>query len=301
MSYESDREIYLLLIEGGLTPAGAAGSMGNMYAESTMKSNIAQRGMTNLSDEAYTAAVDTHDHGAEYAFIHDAVGYGLCQWTYYSRKAALLEFAKSKGVSIGDTKMQVEFYLHELQSYPGVLYVLTTSDDVKQCSDIVCTEFERPAVNNLDARYRYSMEFYEKFNGTSIPGLTGPSNEPAYQPNCQPSYQPAYQDSVNDAPTQKVVHDQLSFGNLITNLASKITGKKSFNSSQMPVLKEGDQGAGVAAIQVALKYHKIDIGDTGTLGIWEAGTTKGIKAFQGQNDLTVTGIMDGPTWSKLMQ
>ena len=293
MSYESDREIYLLLIEGGLTPAGAAGSMGNMYAESTLKSNIAQRGMTNLSDEAYTAAVDTHDHGAEYAFIHDAVGYGLCQWTYYSRKDALLDFAKSKGVSIGDAKMQGEFYLHELQSYPGVLYVLTTSDDVKQCSDIVCTEFERPAVNNLDARYRYSMEFYEKFSGVSIPGLTEPSNEPIYQHD--------YQEQPSETPTQKVVHDQLSFGNLISNLTSKITGKKSFNSSKMPVLKEGDQGAGVAAVQVALKYHKIDIGDTGTLGNWEAGTTKGVKAFQGQNDLTVTGQMDGETWSKLMQ
>lgn len=298
MSYEVDREIYLLLIEGGLTPAGAAGSEGNMYAESTNKSNIAQRGMTELSDEAYTAVVDTHDSGAEYMFIHDGVGYGLCQWTYYSRKEALLNFAKEKGVSIGDLKMQVEFYLHELQSYPGVLYVLMTSNDVKQCSDIVCTEFERPAVNNLDDRYKYSMDFYEKFHTSTVPGLTEPVQDVKPQ---QPVYQPTYPEVQDETPTQKAVNDQLSFGSLISSIASKIIGKKIFAGAQMPVLKEGDQGPGVAAIQVALKYHKIDLGQTGTLGIWEEGTTRGVKAFQGQNDLQVTGKMDGNTWSKLMQ
>lgn len=301
MSYEIDREIYLLLIEGGLTPAGAAGSEGNMFAESTNKSNIAQRGMTELSDEAYTAAVDTHDPSAEYMFIHDRVGYGLCQWTYYSRKEALLNFAKSKGVSIGDMKMQVEFFLHELQSYPGVLYVLTTSNDVKQCSDIVCKEFERPAVNNLDVRYRYSMDFYNKFHDQSVPGLTEPVQQAPQQPVYQPTYQPVQQDVHEESPTQKAFNDQLSFGGLISSIASKIIGKKILIGAQMPVLKEGDQGPGVAAIQVALKYHKIDLGETGTLGIWESGTTKGVKAFQGQNDLQVTGKMDGSTWSKLMQ
>lgn len=298
MSYEVDREIYLLLIEGGLTPAGAAGSMGNMYAESTNKSNIAQSGMTELSDEAYTAVIDTHDHGAEYMFIHDGVGYGLCQWTYYSRKEALLNFAKAKGVSIGDLKMQVEFYLHELQSYPGVLYVLTTSNDVKQCSDIVCTEFERPAVNNLNDRYKYAMDFYEKFHTSTVPGLTEPVQDVKPQ---QPAYQPTYSEVQDETPTQKAVNDQISFGSLISSIASKIAGKKIFAGAQMPVLKEGDQGPGVAAIQVALKYHKIDLGQTGTLGIWEEGTTRGVKAFQGQNDLQVTGKMDGNTWSKLMQ
>lgn len=298
MSYEVDREIYLLLIEGGLTPAGAAGSEGNMYAESTNKSNIAQRGMTELSDDAYTAVIDTHDPGAEYMFIHDSVGYGLCQWTYYSRKEALLNFAKAKGVSIGDLKMQVEFYLHELQSYPGVLYVLTTSNDVKQCSDIVCTEFERPAVNNLNDRYKYAMDFYEKFHTSTVPGLTEPVQ---YVKPQQPAYQPTYSEVQDETPTQKAVNDQISFGSLISSIASKIAGKKIFAGAQMPVLKEGDQGPGVAAIQVALKYHKIDLGQTGTLGIWEEGTTRGVKAFQGQNDLQVTGKMDGNTWSKLMQ
>lgn len=294
MSYEQDKEIYLILIEGGLTPEGAAGSMGNMYAESTMKANIAQRRMTTLSDEAYTAAVDSHNPVAEYQFIHDSVGYGLCQWTSWDRKDNLLKFVKELGVSIGDFRAQTRFYLKELKSFPKSLNILTVSHDLKECSDIVCTDFERPANNNLDARYRYSFEFYNKFKDLAIPGLNAPSTDPTYIPEQKPA-------QTDESPVQSAFNAQNFFSNLITGIASKIGGKKVMNNAQMPVLKEGDQGPGVAAIQVALKYHRVDVGTTGTLGIWEAGTTNGVKDFQAINDIPVTGQMDGPTWSKLMQ
>lgn len=294
MSYEQDKEIYLILLEGGLTPEGAAGSMGNMYAESTMKANIAQRGMTTLSDEAYTAAVDSHNPVAEYQFIHDSVGYGLCQWTSWDRKDNLLKFVKELGASIGDFRAQTRFYLKELKSFPKSLNILTASHDLKECSDIVCTDFERPAVNNLDARYRYSLEFYNKFKDLAIPGLNAPSVEPAHIPEQKPA-------RTDESPVQSAFNAQNLFSNLITGIASKIIGKKVMNNAQMPVLKEGDQGPGVAAIQVALKYHRVDVGTTGTLGIWESGTTNGVKAFQSANGIPVTGQMDGPTWSKLMQ
>ena len=52
----SARDIYAKLIAAGLTHEGTCGLMGNMQAESGMKSNIVQRGMTALSDEEYTAA-----------------------------------------------------------------------------------------------------------------------------------------------------------------------------------------------------------------------------------------------------
>jgi len=294
MSYEQEKQIYTTLIEGGLTPEGAAGAMGNMFAESTLIPNIAQRGMTTLSDEAYTAAADSHNPASDYQFIHDSVGYGLCQWTSWDRKENLLKFAKELGTSIGDLRMQVLFFLKELKSYPKTLNILTTSHDLKQCSDIVCTDFERPAFNNLDARYRYSLEFYNKFKDLAIPGLNAPSTEPAYIPE-----QKLVQ--TDESPVQSAFNAQNLFSNLITGIASKIVGKKVMNNAQMPVLKEGDQGPGVAAIQVALKYHKVDLGTTGTLGIWESGTTTGVKAFQATNDIPVTGQMDGPTWSKLMQ
>jgi hypothetical protein len=130
-----------------------------MYAESTMKANIAQRGMTNLSDEEYTAAADN----GMIDFAGDRVGYGLCQWTYGPRKAALLSYCRSNGKSVGDESAQIQFLLQELQSYPGVNSILRSSNNLKQCSDVVCIDFERPAVNNLDARYNYSLKFYNEF------------------------------------------------------------------------------------------------------------------------------------------
>jgi peptidoglycan hydrolase-like protein with peptidoglycan-binding domain len=94
----------------------------------------------------------------------------------------------------------------------------------------------------------------------------------------------------------------LSFTDFFSALMNpfKPTSVASTTSATMPVLKEGDSGAGVAAVQVALKYHKIDLGTSGNLGVWEPGTTMGVKTFQQQNGLPVTGQLDGMTWAKLM-
>ena len=69
------QEIYNILRAGGLSRAGALGMLGNMAAESSLIPNIAQRGMTNLSDETYT---DRANKGT-IDFVRDSVGYGLCQ------------------------------------------------------------------------------------------------------------------------------------------------------------------------------------------------------------------------------
>lgn len=47
----------------------------------------------------YTAAVDS---GKYTDFVHDSAGYGLAQWTYWSRKEGLLKLTQKKGVSIGN-------------------------------------------------------------------------------------------------------------------------------------------------------------------------------------------------------
>ena len=65
------------------------------------------------NDQSYTAAVD---NGSYNNFANDSAGYGLCQWTYYTRKAALLNSAKSNGVSIGDVGNQISFLFRELKN-----------------------------------------------------------------------------------------------------------------------------------------------------------------------------------------
>ena len=161
-------------------------------------------------------------------------------------------------MSVGDEDMQVNYFLKELQDYPGVLSVLMTSHDLKQCSDIVCTEFERPAVNNLDTRYSFAKNFYEQFAGMAVT-------------------------QIGD-----------------TLIVTVRRGNRALIPNGDLVLKEGDTGAGVAAVQVALKYHKIDMGESGVFATFGPETTMGIKDFQRRNGLTATGEVDPDTWGRLM-
>ena len=163
---EDNKQIYDALIAGGLTPAGAAGLMGNFMAESAMKSeNLQNTGNKKLdmTDAEYTSYVD---NGTYTNFAKDGHGYGLAQWTYWTRKRDLLAFAKKMGKSICDSMMQVAFTLQELKSFPKVLKVLQTTNSVKEASDIVLTQFERPADmgDTVKAkRAAYGQKFYDQF------------------------------------------------------------------------------------------------------------------------------------------
>lgn len=150
------KEIYDILRAGGLSRAGALGMLGNMMAESSLISNIAQRGMTTLTDTAYTTAADS----GSIDFVHDAVGYGLCQWTYHSRKQALLDYSKEMGTSVGDGVMQCYFCLHELrEDFPPVYHTLCTSSSIDECADLICVRYECPAVNNYGTRRNFAHTF----------------------------------------------------------------------------------------------------------------------------------------------
>lgn len=155
-------EIYILteLVKGGMSVIGACAMGGNMMAESGMKSNIAQRGMTKLSDDEYTRAADM----GTIDFAHDDVGYGLCQWTFRTRKSNLLDFAKANGKSVGDESLQTAFCLKELQvGYPGLWNYLQYADNLYDATSRICKEYEQPAVNNIDTRAKYALELLQKY------------------------------------------------------------------------------------------------------------------------------------------
>ena len=142
---DNAQKIWDKLIAAGLTPAGAAGLMGNLQAESGLNPKNLQNSYEKklgYSDADYAAAVDC---GAYTNFVEDGTGYGLAQWTHSSRKAALLAHANATGRSIGDLDMQVEFLLQELQSlFRAVWNTLRLTLSVCAASDIVLLQFERP-------------------------------------------------------------------------------------------------------------------------------------------------------------
>ena len=125
---------------------GVFGLMGNLMAESGLKANNLQNSYNkklNISDEDYTMVVDENAYPD---FVTDKAGYGLAQWTYWSRKQKLLQYAQAYGCSIGDENMQVDFMIGELMaSYPSVLNVLKTATSIREASDCVLTQYERPA------------------------------------------------------------------------------------------------------------------------------------------------------------
>ena len=170
---DNAQKIWDKLISAGLTPAGAAGLLGNLYAESGLNPQNLQNtyeAKLGFTDTTYTAAVDC---GTYTNFAYDGAGYGLAQWTYSTRKAALLAYAKGQGRSIGDLDMQVGYLLQELQSlFRSVWDKLCTTTSVREASDCVLLQFERPAnqsTENCARRAAIAQEFYDKFaGGTSM-------------------------------------------------------------------------------------------------------------------------------------
>lgn len=153
----------------GFSPAGVAGLMGNLYAESGLNPNNLQNTYEKrlgFTDAEYTAAVDS---GSYSNFVRDSAGYGLAQWTYWSRKEAMLNYARKTDASIGDLMMQLDFMFQELKGFAAVFQVLRTAKTVKEASDIVLTRYERPA-NQSNAvkvkRATYGQAYYDAYATT---------------------------------------------------------------------------------------------------------------------------------------
>lgn len=163
----TDGQIWEYLKSCGFNDFGTAGLMGNLYAESGLKSNNLQNNYEaklGMNDEEYVAAVDSASYDN---FVHDSAGFGLAQWTYWSRKQNLLNYAHLHNVSIADAPMQCEFLVKELkESYKSTYNCLTNAGSVKEASDAVLLKFERPAdqsEKNCERRASYGMSFYNKF------------------------------------------------------------------------------------------------------------------------------------------
>ena len=158
-----------LMAEGRIhNTYGVAGLMGNLYAESGINpKNLQNSGNKKygLTDEEYTSKVDNGSVTMK-QFVNDSYGYGIAQWTYYSRKQKMYNYCKSHNTkSIADINSQVEFLWQELQNYVSVLRVLKTTKSIQEASDIVLTKFERPA-NQGDSvkkkRAEYGKNIYDK-------------------------------------------------------------------------------------------------------------------------------------------
>ena len=146
----NEKKVWDFLKLKGLTNAGAAGLMGNLYCESRIESVIYEEEYhktIGLTNEEYVAKVNSGEYTN---FVNDKVGFGLAQWTYYSRKQALLN--KCLG-NIGDMDCQLEYLYDELKhDFSQVLNFLETSNDVYSCTIQAMVNFEKPSDQSDEAK-----------------------------------------------------------------------------------------------------------------------------------------------------
>lgn len=162
----NEEKIWNYLKSKGLNDYGIAGLMGNLHAESGLIPTNLQNSYEKklgFTDITYTNAVD---NGTYNNFVKDSAGYGLAQWTYWSRKQNLLDFAKAKKTSIGDLEMQLDFLWKEIQGYTTVFNTLKNATSVREASDVVLLEYERPADQSKTVQIRradYGETYYKKY------------------------------------------------------------------------------------------------------------------------------------------
>ena len=189
-----EKEIYDYLTARGFTVDGACAVLGNMHAESACNPNNAQNSgnaRLGMTDAEYTDGVDK---GTYTNFVKDSIGYGLCQWTYWSRKQGLLNLAKTRGKSISDISVQLDFMLSELKSY-GLLYKIKNAKDYAEATKVFMLQYEKPAnqsAANVKVRVGYSDVYYKRFanpldRALSVLVANGVINSPDYWKKAAPT------------------------------------------------------------------------------------------------------------------
>jgi len=163
-------KVWRFLMEKINNAFGVAGLMGNMQAESAFYPNNLQNGYNKkwgIDDITYTDQIDAGTRN----FI-DGAGYGLCQWTYKTRKQGLLDLAKKQNSSVGNIDTNLDYCWYELSvGYKSVLKTLQNATSVKEASDIVLTKYEKPqdqSEENKAKRAKNGEAIYEKYAGGEV-------------------------------------------------------------------------------------------------------------------------------------
>ena len=268
MSYH--QTIYNLLRGYGLSEAGALGMLGNWECESGCEPYRVQGDYqsSRAISKAYVAAIDGRLSDPQ-RFSNDQKGFGLAQWTYPQRKYNLWCYWLQTGGSIADCKMQVDFAMYELQTeYSGLLSFLKTAEAIWDCTDKICREYERPAVNNVQARYEAALRIRREID------LSGSTTSQPEEPSSSGA-----SETISDLET--------------------VPSQPKLETWPPRTIDEHCSGwAEVWLLQALLKCHGYNVLVDGIFG--ESLTHK-VKQFQSENGLDPDGAVGNMSWSKLME
>lgn len=261
MGYQS---IYNQLRANGLTEAGALAMLGNWECESNCVSCRLQGDFKypyNTSKE-YANGVDTGRISRD-QFKNDRQGFGLAQWTLDSRKACMYDFAKTRSASIGDENLQIQFAISELVGdFPTLLNTLRSSNDLYECTNKICYQYENPAIKNVDARFRAAVKIRSEIDLNPQPV---PPEPPGPEPD-PPGPEPDPPAHVYWPP--RTIDCHCVDWPEVTVLGSALYCRGYLNYAA---------------------------------GAWDDEVTEAVKAFQRDNRLTPDGCVGPMTWGKLLE
>ena len=163
----NEQRIWSYFKNKGFNDFGVAGLMGNLHAESALNPLNLQNSFERklgYTDVEYVEAVDSGEYDN---FVHDSAGFGIAQWTFWSRKEGLIKFARSQRKSIGDLGMQLDYLYKEMVGgYRDLVLLLRNATNIREASDAVLLQFERPADQSESMQLRrasYGEEYYKRY------------------------------------------------------------------------------------------------------------------------------------------
>lgn len=170
----------------GITHHGACGLLGNLQGENSefnpMRLETLYLNRFGLTSEEYTRRADAGEKVYnDKTFVYDSAGYGIAQWTWWSRKKGLLDYAKKIGKSVGDLTTQVAYMFTEMQTnYTKTWKTLTTTNDYKEAVKICVNEYEKPAnaAAAIQTRCTYALAFLDAFADTKTEEKTETAASP---------------------------------------------------------------------------------------------------------------------------
>lgn len=259
----SARTIYSILRSAGLTEAGVFALMGNFQSESGLEPGRVQGDFSTYRSKSkeYVAGVTSGAISRD-EFAKDAKGFGLAQWTFYSRKYDLYDFWKQSGTALDDDAMQARFVLKELATgqYSSLLALLKSSNDLWTCTVKVCSLYEQPAFQNTGDRFSAAKELQAEFAETPILPSESVSN------------------SGGDAGTVQVPSSEYWPPRTICN---------------------GMSGCDTEVLQAVLRARGYDVNFVD--GAFAHTLEEEVKRFQKDYGLDVDGIVGPKTWGELLK
>lgn len=235
------KEMFLQLFKEFNNEDACYAILGNLQAESGLKSNNMQNTYEKrlgYNDETYTKAVNSGAYSRQ-KFAHDAVGYGLAQWTYWTRKQALYDYCKAKHKNIDDAETQIDFLITEIRNNSYLLKMLRYEIGIDHLTEQFMRLYERPANQSkaaIEGRVKLAKQIEKEVN------FQIPMVDPDSKDNTE-YYEKSDYDGKSIIDALKSIGEDSSKANrakiALANGIKNYTGKASENTKLLKLFKEG--------------------------------------------------------------